>query len=98
MRRPFIEPAIPAGVAFEIADLILLESWAAAHGLRMNVSLNYCDPDGEYEEMISICARGDHAVRWLIWRAGEIIVQPMIGRRITCSSVTKAIEILSSQL
>ena len=97
MRRAFIQPAIPAGLAFEVADLILLESWAAVHELRMNVSLDYCDGDGEYEEMVSICARDD-VVRWLLWRAGEIIVQPMIGRRIRCPSVAEALKRLSSQL
>jgi hypothetical protein len=98
MRRAFIEPAIPAGLAFEVADLILLQSWAEFHELRMNVELDYCDADGEYEEMVAIYAGGNHVVRWLLWRAGEIIVQPMIGRRIRCPSVAKAIEILSSQL
>ena len=96
MRRPFIEPAVPAGLAFEVADLILLQSWAAFHELRMVVELDHGGTDGEYEEMVAIYARDN--LRWLLWRADEIIVQPLIGRRIHCSSVAEATEILSRQL
>ena len=98
MRRPFIEPAVPAGLAFEVADLILLQSWAAFHEQRMVIELDHCGADGEYEEMVAIYARGKHLLRWLLWRAGEIVVQPLIGRRIHCPSVAEAIEILSPQL
>jgi hypothetical protein len=98
MRRPFIESAVPAGLAFEVADLILLQSWAAFHELRMVIELDHCGADGQYEEMIAIYARGKHLLRWLLWRAGEIVVQPLIGRRIHCPSVAEAIETLSPQL
>jgi hypothetical protein len=98
MRRPFIEPAVPAGLAFEVADLILLESWAGFHELRMVIELDRCGADGEYEEVVAIYARNNRLVRWLLWRADEIVVQPLIGRRICCSSVAEAIKILSPQL
>ena len=98
MHRQFIEPAIPAGLAFEIADLIVLQSWAAFHELRMVVELDHCGEGGEFEEMVAIYGRGNHLLRWLLWRADEIVVQPVIGRRIQCPSVAEAIEILSRRL
>jgi hypothetical protein len=45
-----MEPAVPAGLSFEVADLILLQSWAEFHDLRMVVELDHCGADGEYEE------------------------------------------------
>ena len=98
MRRQFIEPAVPAGRAFEIADLILLQSWAAFHELRMVVELDHCGAGGEFEEMVAIYAKDSNLLRWLLWRAGEIIVQPVIGRSIQCPNVGAAIEILSQRL
>jgi hypothetical protein len=97
MRRPFIEPAIPAGRAFEVADLLLLQSWAEFHELRMVVELDHHDADGEYEEVVAIYAK-DSRLRWLLWRSRETVIQPLIGSRILCPSVAEAIEILSPQL
>ena len=98
MRRPFIEPAIPAGLAFEVADLILLQSWAEFHDLRMAVELDHCGADSEYEEMVAIYGRDSHVLRWLLWRTDEIVVQPLIGRTIHCHSIADAVEMLSPQL
>jgi hypothetical protein len=98
MRMQPTAPAIPAGLAFEVADLILLQSWAEFHDMRMAIELDHCDADGEYEEMVVIYAKESHEVRWLIWRSGEIIVQPLIGRSIHCPSVADAVERLSLQL
>jgi hypothetical protein len=66
MRRPFIGPAVPAGLAFEVADLILLQSWAAVHELRMVIELDRCVADGGYEEMVAPYARDNRLVRWLL--------------------------------
>ena len=97
MRRVFIEPAIPAGLAFEVADLILLQSWAEFHELRMVVELDHHDAEGEYEEVVAIYAK-DNRLRWLLWRSGKIVIQPLIGGRVHCPSVAETIEILSPQL
>ena len=97
MRRPPTEPAVPAGLAFEVADLILLQSWAEFHDLRMVIELDHCGMDGEYEEMVAIYTKDGHLLRWLLWRTDEIIVQPLIGRTVRCPSVAEAIEILSPQ-
>ena len=98
MRRTFTEPAVPAGLSFEVADLILLQSWAEFHDLRMVVELDHRGADGEYEEMVAIYAEGSHVLRWLLWRTDEIVVQPLIGRTIHCPSIADALEILSPQL
>ena len=101
MRRPFIQSAVPAGLAFEVPDLVLLQSWAAFHDLRVVIELDKFDEDGEYEEMVAIYAGDRGPLRWLLWRpaADEIIVQPLMGRRIRSPSVVEAIEMtLSPQL
>jgi hypothetical protein len=41
----------PKGIAFEIADLVLIESWAAFHGLGMSVRL---DQGAEGERRIEL--------------------------------------------
>ena len=97
MRRSFFEPAIPAGLAFKVADLILLQTWADFHGLRMVVELDHHDADGEYEEVIALYAK-DSRLRWLLWRSGEIVIQPLRGARVHCPTVAEAIEILSPRL
>jgi hypothetical protein len=98
MRRTFTEPAVPAGLSFEVADLILLQSWAEFHDLRMVIELDHRGADGEYEEMVAIYEKDNHVLRWLLWRTDEIVVQPLIGRTIHCLSVADALEILSPQL
>jgi hypothetical protein len=98
MRRTFIEPTVPAGLAFEIADLILMQSWAEFHELRMVVELDHRGADGEYEEMVAVYAKDSPVLRWLLWRTDEIVVQPLIGRTIHCPSIADTLEILSPQL
>ena len=61
MRRTFTEPAVPAGLSFEVGDLILLRSWAEFHELRMVVELDHRGADGEYEEMVAIYAKDSNA-------------------------------------
>jgi hypothetical protein len=46
------------GVAFEIADLVLLQAWADLHGRRMIVELDHCVDGHEYEEIVAIRTKG----------------------------------------
>jgi hypothetical protein len=46
----------PKGLAFDIADLLLIGSWAALHGLGMSVRLDHGAEDEEYEEVIAFRA------------------------------------------
>ena len=84
------------GVAFEIADLVLLQAWADLHGRRMIVELDHCVDGHEYEEIVAIYTKGTELRRWHLWRSwGEVIVQPLIGRKRHFSSVAKATEALA---
>jgi hypothetical protein len=57
----------------------------------MVVELDHCGADGEYEEMVAIYTRDGNQLRWLLWRADQIIVQPLIGRTVHCPTVAEAI-------
>ena len=39
MHRPQISPNAPTGLAFEIADLMLLQGWANFHEVQMTASM-----------------------------------------------------------
>ena len=81
MQRPQISPNAPTGLAFEIADLMLLQGWADFHDVQMAVELDHCVEGEEYEEVIAFYAKDSQLRRWILWRSsGEIIVQPLIGR------------------
>jgi len=65
------------------------------------IELDRFDADGEYEEMVAIYSGDRGPLRWLLWRAAadEIIVQPLMGRRMRSPSIVEAIEMfLSPQL
>jgi hypothetical protein len=83
------------GLAFEIADLLLVESWAAFHDSRMVVRVDHCAEDEEYEEVIEIHCGTSSASRLIMWRNGEaVFVQPLLGRKQEYSSVAEALEYL----
>jgi hypothetical protein len=42
-----VKPKVPKGLAFDIADLILIRSWAAFHDFRMIVRLDHRAEDEE---------------------------------------------------
>ena len=96
--NPSDRAAALVGVAFEIADLVLLQAWADLHGMRMIVELDHCVDGHEYEEIVAIYAKGTEHRRWNLWRSwDEVIVQPLIGRSMHFSSVSEATEALSSK-
>ncbi len=85
----------PAGIAFEIADLMLLQGWAEFHNMHMVVELDHCVEDEEYEEVVAFYAPDSRLRRWILWRAAdEIVVQPLIGRGCRFTSVADALESL----
>lgn len=88
-----IGKAAPVGLAFEVADLNLLQGWAAFHGLRLVVELDHCIAGREYEEIVVIYAKDNRLRRWHLWRSqAEFILQPLIGRSSHFFSVADAIE------
>ena len=96
--NPSNRAAALVGVAFEIADLLLLQAWAGFHGMRMIVELDHCVDGHEYEEIVAIYAKGTEVRRWNLWRSwDEVIVQPLIGRSMHFFSVAEATDALSSK-
>ncbi len=90
---PPVSPSAPTGIAFEIAELMLLQGWADFHNIRMVVELDHCVEGEEYEEVVAFYVQGSQLRRWIVWRAaGEIVVQPLIGRGCRFRSVADALE------
>jgi hypothetical protein len=93
MGMPTITPRIPTGLAFEIADLMLLQGWAEFHDVQMVVELDHCVEGEEYEEVVAFYAKDSAIRRWILWRAAsEIVVQPLIGRGHRFETVAEALE------
>ena len=81
MQPPKLVPNVPTGLAFEIADLMMLQAWAEFHDVQMVVELDHCVEGEEYEEVIAFYAQDSQLRRWILWRASDgVIVQPLIGR------------------
>jgi hypothetical protein len=95
MPRSQVRRNTPIGFAFEIADLMLLQGWADFHSVQMVVELDHFVEGEEYEEVVAFYAPDSQLRRWILWRAaGEIVVQPLIGRAHRFSSVADALESL----
>jgi hypothetical protein len=95
MHRPLISRTEPTGLAFEIADLVLLQGWADFHEMQMTVEVDHCVEGDEYEEVVAFYMPGNRLRRWILWRsATDIVVQPLIGRSIHFRGVADAIETL----
>lgn len=93
MNRPPIVKALPVGLAFELADLVMVQGWSEFHGLRMVVELDYSSEGDEYEEVIAFYPEDSAFRRWMMWRdISEIVVQPMMGRAIRFGSVADALD------
>lgn len=83
----------PAGLAFELADLVMAQGWSAYHDLRMVIELDYCAEGEEYEEVLAFYPPHSAFRRWMLWRGQRgIVVQPMMGRAASFSSVAEALE------
>jgi hypothetical protein len=71
---------LPTGLAFELPDLVLAQSWAEFHNLRMVIELDACIEGEEYEEVLAFYPAGSAFRRWMMWRSHvDIVVQPMMG-------------------
>ena len=70
----------PKGLAFEIADLILMKGWADFRDLRMVVRLDHGVDDEDYEEVVAFHATMDSPSLFIMWRnAKSVFVQ--LGHR-----------------
>jgi hypothetical protein len=90
-------PAVcPKGLAFEIADLVLVKSWADHNNFRMSICLDHgAAVDEEYEEVIAFQTPKSRLYRFIMWHNAEaVFVQPLVGRKKRYESVAKALECL----
>src|SRR4051794_4191685 len=89
-------PAPPVkGLAFAIADLRLIQSWAEFHRCRISVRLDHGTPDEEYEEVIAFHARKSPLCHFIMWRdTHAVFVQPLVGRMQRYRTVSAALESL----
>lgn len=86
---------IPAGLSFDIPDLLMLQGWADFHGLRMAIDLDVSADGDEYEELLGIYDRDRAFRRWIFWRSCDgIVVQPAMGRQMLFDFMGDALEIL----
>ena len=85
----------PKGLAFEIADLILIRSWADLHDCRMVVRLDHGADGEEYEEVIALYTETSSQCHLIMWRnAAAVFLLPLIGQKQRYGSVAKALESL----
>jgi hypothetical protein len=95
LEAPWTAPSAPKGLAFAIADLLLLHDWAATHDMRLVIELDHCVEGDAYEEVAALYAKDSALRRWNLWRdAGEIVVQPLIGRVRRFATVALALDAL----
>jgi hypothetical protein len=87
--------AAPKGLVFEIADLLLAQSWASFQDFQMLVRLDHGSEDEEYEEVIVFPRRTNSPVLSIVWRnAGAVFVQPIPGKKRRHTSLAEALESL----
>jgi hypothetical protein len=85
---------VPKGLAFEIADLVLMKGCADFRDLRMVVRLDHGADDEDYEEVVAFHARMASPCLFIMWRnARSVFVQ--LGHRWRYGSVAAALESLS---
>jgi hypothetical protein len=86
-------PGLPKGLAFEIADLVLIKRWADCHNFHMLVRLDHgAAVDEEYEEVIAFQTERSPLYRLIMWRnAAAVFVQPLVGRGKRYASVADAL-------
>lgn len=94
--RPHNGPMkLPAGLSFEISDLILAGFWSAVHGFEMRVRLDHGVADEECEEVIEFRRGTRSACRCIMWRTADAVyVQPIVGKRTEFACVADALKSL----
>jgi hypothetical protein len=85
----------PRGFFFEVADLMLVQSWTEASKLRMAVRLDHRSGAEDFEEVVVLCSEADPLRHWIMWReVNGVSVQPVIGSCQQYGSAADAIEAL----
>jgi hypothetical protein len=84
---------LPIGVAFELADLFIVQGWATYHNLRLVIELDYAAEGEEYEEVLAFYPPNGSFRKWTMWRTTHnIAVQTVRGRVIRFASVADALD------
>ncbi|HET8995924.1 MAG TPA: hypothetical protein VFN42_04590 [Acetobacteraceae bacterium] len=96
------DPAVfvrkPLGLAFDIAELLLAQAFAASCGSRLVVETNHHAGNDEFEEVLALYAADRRACRCLIWRSeAAVVVQPMPGRPQRFASLGEALDWLAPE-
>jgi len=92
---PFEVQKDPTGLAFAIADLVLVGCWSALHDFHMVIRLDHGSEDEEYEEVVEFRTHLRPRSRWIMWRSAEaVFMQPILGRKRKFASVAAALDSL----
>ena len=93
LRRTFAK--LPAGLSFDIPDLLMLQGWTDFHDLCLTIELDVCAGGEEYEELLGLYDEDRTFRRWMIWRTRDgITVQPATGRTMLFDFMEDALEVL----
>jgi hypothetical protein len=83
---------VPTGLAFEIADHILIRDWAERHDVLALIRLEHGVEGEEYEEVVEFHAGISPVCALIMWRTADaVFVQPPVGRRQRYGSVCGAL-------
>jgi hypothetical protein len=86
------------GLAFEIADLILLQGWADSRGAYLTIHLDYGSDLEEYEEVLAVRSAAGLPGKWIIWRdVRAVMVRGRSGRVRRFRSVATALGVLARE-
>ena len=92
-RPPRLLTALPMGLAFELADLVMVQGWSSSTNSAW--SWNWTIPPKARNTRRSwpFTPEDSSFRRWMVWRgASDIVVQPMMGRASRYASVAEALE------
>lgn len=86
----------PKGLAFDIADHLLISAWAELNDLRVTVRLDHGAAVGDdHEEVVAFQAAGSPLYRLILWRNDDAVyVQPFVGRSTQYRSLAEALDSL----
>jgi hypothetical protein len=84
--------SVPRGLAFDIADHILIRDWAKLHDFLALIRLEHGVEGEEYEEVVEFHAGISPLCALIMWRnADAVFVQPPVGRGQRYGSVRGAL-------
>lgn len=85
----------PAGLSFDIPDLLMLRAWADYHDLHMGLALDTVIAGAVYEEFVTLTDARRTDGRWGLWRSADgIVLQGMAGAPRLFATMADALELL----